>query len=1004
MVTEGIKVLNRSVLPGPRPGPSAAEADAAELIASAVLARYVLPDVQERGLKAADLCRARLGAFRAAQGAAAPDDEELARVLADAGTIALLKSSGRIERAQEAAASRVRAAFAAVPGPFPADLIVRTAQAAGAAAGLRSMARALGAPAHVDATHRHVTAIRAARRAGRAPENALARLEVASAAIAAALARAAALRLDGRLYRLRGTLDLIAGQLRDGRLHAGPRAVPDAPAIRERMEERLEAAAHERRARAGGLAAQLIAQLRTDGPPAVIRRPPDRRSLDWLHAVMNDGLYSEGDDLHVLHWLGGDPFGLRVPSPAPPFLADVDFAELRPQHVAPLLRRLSLTRAAPRAADLTAASLRRDRGTLSTAKRTAKQRRWGRAANSGVPLLEATTRIPRVMHSIWLGEPPALDSEFLDNVGYAARRYAGEIDYVLWTDIAREALRERAGGADRAPGDRARDLVEWAESNGVLLVNISEVFHRDAPMVCQAQFAAEMSKRRPHGYAAASDIVRLEVVERFGGFYIDGDLRLMERYEPAPADEPYESLTQLIDRVAAAELGFTMDPIAEWDNAVNNDLIIAPAHHPAIRLWLEDTRVNYLIPQADVVGGLERMAMRLEGMDLHAMRYLAPYRTGRIHHKVLARLGLGGKDLPATQPPIQYWSTCTWIPMRSGESAPADEGPNEADSTADGAVDSPDGSVVAVAPCAGGMDDAEVVEVLKQCLTLLDWQLRAREGNLYLTAVDPVVRRLPDPDAAWTAMLVALSFIPPSGHANAERYPSAGATVSSVTYRRRADDGITFEHVDLPLEAVAMLEPHRASSGWLGSSLSSGGDPVWMLDECVQPVLLRDARGPMPRSPSTAAAFAEVALDLLGRPLGLWLGPCSASEPSADGAAASASGDRAQTHSFATLPEGCFGLSLAGTPDWSWTDEPALRPDTVAPLLLGVGAAGRPILMSVPYGTAEAAGEFSAALAELLGRPVEVLEGPLRPPGRPLDLVIVPGSMMPYREWAALED
>jgi len=113
--------------------------------------------------------------------------------------------------------------------------------------------------------------------------------------------------------------------------------------------------------------------------------------------------------------------------------------------------------------------------------------------------------------------------------------------------------------------------------------------------------------------------------------------------------------------------------------------------------------------------------------------------------------------------------------------------------------------------------------------------------------------------------------------------------------------------------------------------------------------------------------------------------------------------ESAQAHGFTTLPEGCFGLSLAGRPDWSWTQEPALRPDTVAPLLLAAGAAGRPILMSVPYGTAEEAGEFAAALAELLGQPVEVIEGPLRPPGRPLAPVMVPSTVLPYGEWLEYE-
>jgi hypothetical protein len=296
------------------------------------------------------------------------------------------------------------------------------------------------------------------------------------------------------------------------------------------------------------------------------------------------------------------------------------------------------------------------------------------------------------------------------------------------------------------------------------------------------------------------------------------------------------------------------------------------------------------------------------------------------------------------------------------------------------------------------MDEAEVVMVLKKCLTMLDWQLRAREGNLYLCGIDEVVRKLPDPDAAWTAMLVALSFMPPSGHARAERYQSVGGSVTSVTYRRRGDDGRTQEFVKLPPEATALLEPHFSPTGWLGSALTSGGKPIWMLDECVQPVLLRDARGPVPGTSATAAPYAEVALDLLGRPLGVWLAPVAAPRPKTDADAPAPAEDVAD-YGFTTLPEGYFGLSIADGPSWDWLLEPVVRPDTVAPLILGAGGAGRPVLMSVPYGQSKAARKFASALSELLEQPVELIEGQLRPAARPLPPVLVPSTRVPYSEW-----
>jgi hypothetical protein len=925
------------------------------------------------------------------------DDSELARLLADADTIGLLKSSGRVERARDVAARRVRDAFAALPGEFGEEVVSRAARAVAAEAGLRCMVRALCAPAHTDATARHADTIRSARISGRpsAPQNAFALPEVASSAIAAALARAAVADLDRRLSRLRPTADVIAGQLREDRVHAGPRRLPGAARDRTQVERRLADAARARRDRIARLVVRLLAETRSAGPPALDLRPPDDECLQWLLGILNDGLYSPGDELHGRHWLGGDPFGLREAPRPPQFMTDVDYSALRPEHVAPLLRRISLTRDAPQAADLTPAALDRDRGLLSQAPRSPRHRRWGRADDSAAPSLPPVTRIPRMVHSIWLGTPPKHDSDVLDNIRFAARRYAGEVDFVLWTDVPRAAFDENAEGFDQVLGRKARGLLEWARDNGVLLVSIFEVFHRDAPMACQAQFALETSKLLPRGYAAASDILRIEIVERFGGCYADADLRLRERYAQPGQSPASETLPRFMDRIAASRLGFTMDPMAHWRHAVNNDVIVAEAHHPAIRLWLEQTRINYLVPQRDIVGGMEAMSHRFVGMEPYAMRYLAPYRTGRMHHRVLARLGLGADDLPPTQPPFLFWSSCSWIPPREGEPVRIPDGAPDAGGPDAGGPDAggPDAGGPDPRHAGGGeppgADEDEVIRVLKHCATFLDWQLRAREGDLYLAALDPVVRGLPDPAAAWAALLFVLFFLPAHGHAGAARTPSVGGTVTSVTTVRRGDDGSRVERVGLPPEALAMIDREGAAAGWLGAPLSPEGECVWLLDERVEPARLRDPRLPGPGLGAIAAPHAAVALDLLGRPIGLWLGPSSGAQ------------DRRGAYSFATLPEGHFGLKLAGPDDWwTWVDEPALCPEAVARLLLGVGAAGRPVLLSAPRGTLAAAQRFATELAGLLGKPVEAIEGPLRSRERREGGIFVPTTWLAYRDWA----
>jgi hypothetical protein len=69
---------------------------------------------------------------------------------------------------------------------------------------------------------------------------------------------------------------------------------------------------------------------------------------------------------------------------------------------------------------------------------------------------------------------------------------------VLWTDLPRSAFAE-----DGDP--EARRFADWARRRGVILANVFEVFHADAPMMTHAQVVLEMAKQLPRGYAAASD-------------------------------------------------------------------------------------------------------------------------------------------------------------------------------------------------------------------------------------------------------------------------------------------------------------------------------------------------------------------------------------------------------------------------------------------------------------------------------------------------------------------
>ena len=720
------------------------------------------------------------------------------------------------------------------------------------------------------------------------------------------------------------------------------------------VADRLAAAARAREFRAGQLTESLLALAKPMALPLLPAAAPPPDQLPWLRAMTGMPLYTLTDAQYAADWLGSDAFRLRELPAAPPFLADLAVESLPAELVGPLLRRINLTRPAPTAADLTIKALSAEAGRVSSHERSPEERRWGRDPDEGAPLLPPVTRIPRVVHSVWLGGVVQPGSPVAYNVGYAARRYAGVFDVVLWTDLPRSAFAEDGDPA-------ARRFADWARKRGVILANIFEVFHAGAPMVAHPQFTLEMAKQLPRGYAAASDILRVELVQRFGGLYVDGDLQYAEQYiaiGPWGAHGPRpENLVEFLDRLAASDLGFTINPMSGAAiGGCPNDALAGPAGHPAIRLWLETTRVNYFRPVVELFQVLRVMALPYVGQIHAPLRYVTPVRTGRTHHDVLGKLGLDPRDLPPTQPPIRFRSAGSW--NRAG-GADGSETPRE-------------------------LGHDEVVRILARCLTYLEWQLAARQGDLYLASIAPVLRDLPDPGAAWTALLNAFGAMhAPRGGA------SATTAVKSVTDVRRRDDG-TLERIDLPPEAAAMIDRrgrgHRRGRGldtlgtldvnagaetaapanWIGAELSPGGDAVWLLDERVEPALLREAGEPIPALLTEFAPLTEVAVDPAGRPHGLWIRPPDAARKYRD------------PERFAQLPSGHVGVSIDGGIGWDWRAELPLDAESLTKLLLDAGLVGSPVRLSVPNGTAEFASGLATRLGVLLDQPVEVVEEPVR--------------------------
>lgn len=769
----------------------------------------------------------------------AVDLEKAANALADAEVMNQVKETMR-EAAREAERIRVlHAGELLAEDTCGAVVAPEVAAAAGAVAGLRLAAAALHEQARTAAArwrsaltadaglNEEVEAIRRRLDGARRMGAASARREVAAEILAEAhaggwpalAARLAAFEHTARRVQAAAAIRAIAAALPPD--PSGEDTDQPATLLKrvrqaqwERAERARDLAGRLRTAMAGAPSQPAHAGLSGGGPGAaetggaatgflspsgeVIPDP----TVSWLRKLIGYRVLSPAFEAELNRRMGTDPFGLRHLPPAPAFLAAVDAADLPAEHVAALLRRISLTRKAPDPGDLTPAALADDPGPVSHYRRTPGEQRWDQPR--GAPLLPEDTRIPRIVHGIWLGGPIPEHAAIRTSFANAARRYQADADIVVWTDISRSAVEAADNAPPALPGHpdphaAVRHTVNWARTSGIHLINVHEVFHAGFPMTTRVQYAAENAKQVPRGYACASDHLRLEIIYRFGGIYLDGDNDLTSTSASKPLTG---TITELLDSVAASAHAFAPHilPIG-----ANNDLIVAPARHPAILLWLHLARTRYLLTHKELFGGLEQMTQHFAGHKKRLLRYSVVYRSGRVHHALLAALKLRSDDprLVRADQAVRYGSELSW----SRSTVPQPPAPP---------------------------DPAQVTAILARVITTLARQLIARHGDLHLTAVDPVIAALPDPDAAWTATLTILAEL-----IRAEAAPC----VTSITQFRRDDDGNPHLTI-LPPEAEALIDRTAAPGNWLGASLAQPGRPAWLLDEAVTPARLRSAPAP----------------------------------------------------------------------------------------------------------------------------------------------------------------
>lgn len=197
------------------------------------------------------------------------------------------------------------------------------------------------------------------------------------------------------------------------------------------------------------------------------------------------------------NWATLDPFGsLTANSDSP--LKDYDFTSLDAGQAQDFLRKMDLSRDLPfpQAADLAP-------GSLKTAP-----------LSHGVPPLQ---------HSIWVGNPLNADEPkqkaFMDSL---ANNQSNNKNWqvVLWSDRTREEFN------NAAPDSLVGKMKKWAQDKNVIIVSLDEVYAGDNAMRMQQHYKLELNKLGT-GRAAASDIARLEVLNRFGGMYVDGDKAIL---------------------------------------------------------------------------------------------------------------------------------------------------------------------------------------------------------------------------------------------------------------------------------------------------------------------------------------------------------------------------------------------------------------------------------------------------------------------------------------------
>ncbi|MET0133727.1 MAG: hypothetical protein ABW215_09045 [Kibdelosporangium sp.] len=528
--------------------------------------------------------------------------------------------------------------------------------------------------------------------------------------------------------------------------------------------------------------------------------PPEEVDVspDAVRAVV-DGLdkwaaeTTQPDEGFVRHGiLPPDLFGLRRP-PAP-VVSMPDLADLSAAQAMTLLDRMDMLRpqGMPSAADLTPESLAGVRQRVMSSEWPAAERAFWEERGVDWSTVPALREMPNTLHATWYGGPVRASGStavFRARFTQSARAFDGQA--VLWTDVPRsqvERARGWAWGMDRPPEEIAGvvEMVEWAHTNKILLVNVNEVFTADHPFQLDEHFRSEMAKGTPKGYTGSSDISRVEKLHLIGGMHLDGDDTLVD----------VRPFRRIIGRTAGYAL--YSENVADADGSpvefANNNGIAMVKGHPFGAAYLAYMRANFDAGQLGVFPAdiASRSAESFDVLEEIPRSWSIPWRSGPYGLPRLLEL-LELESFPRLHG-VLVGNSQTW----NGSQGSARTG---------------------LVPAA---DTKATTDLTARAVHALLRQLYNRPGNLELTRAWEAARQHENPGLVMTAAVVFLASVPAFRSAvstltdetviEGEPFQVPLADVVWDMLSRRPGDVVTFMGDEL--KPVRLAEPppeHRPS-------------------------------------------------------------------------------------------------------------------------------------------------------------------------------------------------